>query len=448
MSVRLIDLWTETVHRAPEAPALIDAGTDRTWTRRELDLAAREWSAIRGVELQGRTVVFAETNSAAWFQLFLGLLHANAVAVALDPGEPLVAQQATASAIRAAWLWTNQQLLPIPKPRSAAKDGRCFIKLTSGSTGVPRTIPFTDGQLIADGRQVCGSMDINPTDLNLGLIPFGHSYGLGNLVLPLLLQGTAVVCGVAAFPHAMGAAIAQWRPTVFPAVPAILRALTLAEISPGQLASLRTVISAGAPLPVEVAQAFREKFGKKIHSFYGSSETGGITFDRTGDAALTGRSVGTPMEGVTLQFARGGRFSVESAAVFTLGNRHRGAKGHGVHRPADLARLNDAGELVLIGRAGRFVKIAGRRLNLAEVEHALKRLPGVRDAYVVAHAERADALAAAVATNRATEELRSALRAQLASWKVPKKLLTLATFPITARGKTDTRRLREQLAGG
>jgi acyl-coenzyme A synthetase/AMP-(fatty) acid ligase len=201
-------------------------------------------------------------------------------------------------------------------------------------------------------------------------------------------------------------------------------------------------------LPVEIAQVFREKFGRKIHSFYGSSETGGITFDRTGDAALTGRSVGTPMDGVTLHFSRGGRFTVQSAAVFTLGNRNRAPNGDGVHRPADIGSLNDAGELVLTGRAGRFVKIAGRRLNLAEVEHALKRLPGVRDAYVVAHAERADALAAAVATDRTPDELRAALREQLASWKVPKRILRLETFPITERGKTDTRQLRELLVGG
>ena len=59
------------------------------------------------------------------------------------------------------------------------------------------------------------------------------------------------------------------------------------------------------------------------------------------------------MEGVRLIFERGGRFRVESAAVFTLGNRRRGASGCGFHRPADIAELNAAGELVLIGRAGR-----------------------------------------------------------------------------------------------
>jgi acyl-coenzyme A synthetase/AMP-(fatty) acid ligase len=142
---------------------------------------------------------------------------------------------------------------------------------------------------------------------------------------------------------------------------------------------------------------------------------------------------------------RGGRFSVESGAVFTLGNRQRGASGSGVHRPADLAAITPEGELVLLGRSGRFVKIAGRRLNLAEVERTLKGLPGVRDAYVTAHAERADALAAAVSTDQAVDVIRAGLREHLASWKIPKKIVTLPAFPLTARGKTDTARLRDLL---
>jgi len=302
--------------------------------------------------------------------------------------------------------------------------------------------------MLADGSQVCSSMSIATDDVNLGLIPFGHSYGLGNLVLPLLRQGTAIVCGVVAMPHAMADVVAARRPTVFPAVPAVVRALTITDVPREQLASLRTVISAGAPLAADVAQAFHARFGRKIHSFYGSSETGGITFDRTGDAAITGRSVGTPMDGVRVMVGRGGRFIVESAAVHTIGNRRRSAEGWGQHQPADIGKLNADGELVLLGRAGRFVKIAGRRLNLAEVEQVLKQVPGVRDALVTSHAERADALAAAVmASDHSAEQLRTMLRERLASWKIPKKIVVLRDFPLTARGKTDAQKLREMLAG-
>ena len=438
MTVALHTRWRKTVQAAPQATALIDASTGRVWTRAELAALGREWAAAHGAAVAGRRVMFAESNGPEWLRLFLGLLESGAVAIALDPGEPPAAQRALAEPAGAAFLWQAGRLeLAGRKPR-ASRSETCLLKLTSGSTGRPRVLAFTAAQMAADARQVCATMGITPADVNLGCIPFGHSYGLGNLVLPLILQGTAVVSGVPVLPQALAAGIARWRPTVFPAVPALLRALAGADVAPEHLSSLRTVISAGAPLAPEVARVFQEKFGRKIHNFYGSSETGGITFDRTGDAASSGRSVGTPLEGVRLEFGAGGRFWVKSRAV----------TGAGRFRPADRGELNARGELVLLGRAGRMVKIAGRRLDPAEVERALRQLPGVHDAFVEPHRERADTLAAAVATRRDLAELRGLLTTRLAGWKIPRKLVALTEFPLTARGKTDTRALRTLLHGG
>lgn len=447
MSATLLSAWQETVHRAPEAVALIDATSGQTWTRRALDEAAAIWQAQQTADLSGVTVVLAEPNGLGWLTVFLGLLRVGAVIAALDPGEPVAAQQATAKAIGAGWRWTSSELERTSEKPRRARDGRRLLKLTSGSTGTPKALAFTDAQMLADGSQVCASMGIGPEDLNLGMIPFGHSYGLGNLVLPLLQQGTAILANVAPLPQVLAEAAQRWRPTVFPAVPALLRVLTLADVPPEKLASLRTVISAGAPLAPEVAQVFRAKFGRSVHNFYGSSETGGISYDRTGEAALTGRSAGTPLEGVTLCWGRGGRFTVASAAVMTLGNRRRSARGHGEFQMADIGQWTEQGELRLIGRVGRVVKIAGRRLDLGEVERALKNLLGVRDAFVALQAGRAESLAAAVATDLDGEAVRAVLREKLAPWKIPKKLVALPAFPLTARGKTDTAKLRALLGG-
>ncbi len=273
--------------------------------------------------------------------------------------------------------------------------------------------------MLADGRQICATMGIRPGDVNLALIPFGHSYGLGNLVVPLLAQGTAVISGVSALPQAVAAAIERWRPTLFPAVPTLLRAMAETDIAPAQLRSLRNVISAGAPLEPEIARAFHDRFRLKVHSFYGSSETGGIS--------------------------RGHRFLVKSAAVYTIGNR-RSRQKSGQYSPADLAKLNEHGEIALLGRSGRFFKIGGRRLNPAEVEQALRQLPEVRDAFVTLHPGRADALAAVVAGNISAESIRAALRDRLAAWKIPRKVVVLPEFPLTARGKPDTRQLHAILS--
>jgi acyl-CoA synthetase (AMP-forming)/AMP-acid ligase II len=436
----LFHSWTETYRAAPHARLLVDVASGKTWTREELATAAHVWSEQHRASVAHQVVALAEPNGVEWLKIFLGLLECSAVIAPLEPGEPLTAQQATARSIGAAWLWREGQLTALEKSRRPRADGRRLIKLTSGSTGAPRPLVFTDAEMLADGRQIAGVMGIKADDTNFGLIPWGHSYGLGNLIVPLLLQGTGIVYGAAPLPHAIGSACEQWKPTVFPAVPALLRALAESTVPPEQLSSLRTVISAGAPLAPEIAQSFEKKFGRKIHSFYGSSETGGMSYDVSGDSAASGRGVGRPIPGVQFEFERGRRFAVSSPAVFTIGNRRPGR-----HQLADFGQLSDAGELVLLGRSGRFVKIAGRRLNLAEVEHALKQVSGVDDAFVVTHAERADALAAAVCSARSPAEIREELRTRLASWKIPKRILALPNFPLTPRGKTDARQLRELL---
>jgi long-chain acyl-CoA synthetase len=440
----LLSAWHRTLHADPGAPALIDDAAGRIWTRREIDAAAAAWAGRHGQIPRGATVVFAEANGPGWLEVFLGLLKSGAVVAAVEPGEPASAQRALAKAVGAAALWSEGRLESIGSHRPRSRPGARLLKVTSGSSGAPRALAFTDAQLLADGRQVCVTMGIGTRDRNLGLIPFGHSYGLGNIVVPLLALGTAVICGVPPLPQAVLAAIARWRPTVFPSVPALLRALAETAGDPRRWRSLRTVISAGAPLAPETAQKFYERFGRKIHNFYGSSETGGIAYDRSGEATLSGRSVGEPLEGVRLTWEARERFIVRSAAVFTLGNP-RARRGRGAHRPADLARLDAQGQLVLLGRRGRMLKIAGRRLDPAEVERVLRALPGVRDAYVAAHPRRTDALAAAVAGVIAADKAVAALRMRLASWKIPRRLIVVPEFPLTARGKIDPRRLRELL---
>jgi long-chain acyl-CoA synthetase len=436
----LLAAWERTVRAAPTARLLIDSASIRSFSRAEIEQSAETWARQHGAISSHRTVAIAETNSAEWLHVFLGLLKCEAVIAPLDPGEPVDAQRQTAGQIGAHFLWRNGELSSLgkigPKRRSAGR----LIKSTSGTTGAPRALLFRDAEMLADGRQICAAMDIREDDLNLGLIPWGHSYGLGNLIMPLILQGTAIVFGAVPLPQAIASVVETWRPTIFPAVPALLRALVDASIAPEQLASLRTVISAGAPLTPEIAQSFHARFGRRVHNFYGSSETGGISYDATGDSAALARGVGQALPGVQLSFDRRGRLIVSSDAVFRIGNRQCPA-----FRTNDLARISEHGELVLLGRAGRFVKIGGRRLNLAEVEHVLKQLPGVRDALVTPHAERTDALAAAVVTERSGAEIREALRDRLAPWKIPKKILTLAAFPLTNRGKTDARQVRSLL---
>ncbi len=244
MAKTLSELWTDTVQADPQALALADASDGRRWTRAELAAAAGECRAQlpAGGEFRGRYVVLAETNGIRWLSRFLGLLAAGAIPALVDPGEPPDAQAAVGRRIGAVGVWSGESALRIlPGARPRRRD-YCLAKITSGTTGLPKALPFTHAQMVADGRQICASMAIGPQDVNLAAIPFGHSYGLGNLVIPLLVQGTALVCSPGPFPQAIAATCAAWRPSVFPAVPAILRALAQADVAASDLASLREVL--------------------------------------------------------------------------------------------------------------------------------------------------------------------------------------------------------------
>jgi acyl-coenzyme A synthetase/AMP-(fatty) acid ligase len=287
--------------------------------------------------------------------------------------------------------------------------------------------------MLADGRNIIASMGIGAADRNLGAIPFGHSYGLGNLVMPLIVQGTPVIATSEMLPGALAALAGEFGATVFPSVPAVLRAL--AESASIDLGQLRRVISAGAPLRAELAAEFSTRLGLKIHNFYGSTETGGVCFDRTGK----GEGAGTPLDGVHVHLDAEGRVRVRSAAVSdALG---------GEYQLPDLGAWNESGELVLTGRATPLANIGGRKVAPSEIERALRDLPGVADAWVGIGQRTAtgeDFLLAAVETGRTRSEIRAMLNGRLPAWQMPRSLWVTDRLPRTTRGKLDRAELERR----
>ena len=435
----LLRAWNRTVRLYGDQRAVVQAQDGTVLTFRELDTRASAWrkthEPVSG-SLRGRAVVFAVANGPAWLEMFLGLLQAGAVAVPLDAAEPTAAQLPLAESLRAGFWWTDGKLAALSGAKCFRDPAVCLLKVTSGTTGRPRALAFTAGQLLADARNVTATMGIGRRDLSYAMIPFGHAYGLGNLTIPLLAQGVPLVCGTAPLPHAIAADFARWRPTVFPGVPTLWRALAGSDLT---LPGLRLAISAGAPLAPAVARDFSIRFGRRLHSLYGSSETGAVAYDRTGAATLAG-AVGPALRGVNLRALGGARLRVSSAAVLTLGNRRRSGR-QGAWIMPDRVVLDARGRVTLLGRRGQTVKIAGRRVNLAEVAARLRQVAGVQDAWVTLTPGLEPVLAAVVATGLTAAGLRAALRTDTASWKIPRKLIVVAGMPVTARGKTDTRAL-------
>ena len=423
--------WAEISSRHPEKPVVTDATTARTWTSRELTDNAFAFANTLARYEPGERIAFRLPNGTEWFALFLALQRAGLTAVPLDAAMPSAGCVETARRVGASALFLDGKFHPLAKPVARQKNIAC-LKITSGTGAIPKAIECRAEHLLADGRNIIATMKIRAGDINLAAIPLGHSYGLGNLVMPLIRQGTAVVCAGEYLPRQLLEWIERHRVTVFPAVPALFRVLA-ALPGKGKLDSLRTLISAGAPLTPAMAQAFHARFGLKIHNFYGASETGGICYDRTGSASLTGRSVGRPLEGVTV-VVQAGRITVASAAVATRTGRWR---------VGDVGEWNTRGELVLVGRAGHDANIGGKKVHPLEVERLLRALPGVSDAAVwLRQNDGRDALAAGVETTRPRGEIEQALAAQLPAWKLPKAYIVLREFPRNGRGKVDLRALQ------
>src|SRR5689334_19905192 len=157
--------------------------------------------------------------------------------------------------------------------------GAAILKLTSGSTGVARATRTTEAQMIADALHIVQAMSIDPGDTQIAAIPMSHSYGLGNLLLPLLLQGTACVLRDSFVPQLVTTDAQRFGAQIFPAVPFMFEYFLDHPPAGGWPPALQRLISAGAPLSAATVRAFHDRFGVKIHSFYGASETGGIAFD-------------------------------------------------------------------------------------------------------------------------------------------------------------------------
>lgn len=336
------------------------------------------------------------------------------------------------------------------------------VKLSSGSSGSPRGIGVTSEALLADERNLRSTMGIRTSDRILATVPFSHSYGFSSLVLAALVNGNALVLPGGSHPLAPLEAAAAAEATVFPTVPAYLSSLTRLGSPPGLPSSLRLVVSAGAPLEAVMAARFREQTGMEIHTFYGASECGGITYDREGGAAERG-SVGEPVDGVEVRLValsqgesrvgdapKRGFVEVSSEAVAaTYLPEPSGSLAGGVFRSRDIGYWLGS-ELALEGRLDDLINFRGRKFYPSEVEGVLLDLEGVGEAAVFGAPDPGRAgdqvLVAVIAgcdESITTERVLAWCRARLSPFKVPRVVRIVGDLPRGERGKIDRKRLHQ-----
>jgi len=451
----LLIAWEETLACKRNTAAIFE--TSGEVSRTFIDIEQRARTLGHKIEMfDANSVVGIQIgNHPDWPALFIACLRRRLVVLPL--GQSMSEQQrdtaldiCQACAVVAAV--PGGKSIEVLRPRTAAPTEEweyppVLLKLTSGTTSAPRVIRFRSEQLLADCDQICATMEICDLDLNFGVIPISHSYGFSNLLTPLIARGVPMVLSRDRVPRAVLVDLAQTNATVLPGTPVLYQAFC--DMKVPDLPKLRLCISAGAPLSAAVARNFLDQFQQPLHSFYGSSECGGICYDPDGSMFEDG-FVGTPLKGVSLAVidpkADSSQVQVRSGAVGDdyFPEPDRDKLHDGIFTPDDLlARCGDG--LKIVGRISDVINVAGKKVNPALVEEQLVRFAGVREAIAFGRksSQRNEEVAACVVTNGKVNaaELIDFCRARLSAWQVPKRIFVVDEIPVTERGKISRREL-------
>ena len=461
----LLDGWEQTLRRAKDRPAILDTYGQVLRKFAEIEERACEFERKLEKFPPGGVIAIQIGNHEDWPSILIACLRRHLVVLPLEQSINDQQREATLELCKAGAVVSavSSGAAPdISRLRTAdatpdwGENPPSLLKITSGTTAAPRAIRFRSHQLLADCNQICDTMKITGADLNFGVIPISHSYGFSNLLTPLIACGVPTVLSRDRTPRAILSDLARSNATVFPGMPVFYQAFCEMDYVPA-LPKLRLCISAGAPLPRTVAKKFREKFNLPIHSFYGSSECGGICYDRETTNDVEG-FVGQAMAGVGIELlepeSSASQIRVRSAAVADgyFPEPHESKLRNGIFVPDDLLTRDDSG-FKIVGRISDVINVAGKKVNPEEVEAHLLRFSGVRQAVVfgrpaAAGVLRNEEVAACVAGSRhLTEEgLLRFCRTALSAWQVPKRIFVVDAIPMNERGKISRRDLARRFS--
>ncbi len=336
------------------------------------------------------------------------------------------------------------------------------IIYTSGTTGASKGAVLTHNNFAANAINLLACWQITSADRFLLALPLFHIHALGNGLHCWLAAGCRMRL-LERFDHRTSAqTFLDFRPTLFFGVPTIyVRLLDMPEETARAIGrEMRLFVSGSAPLPAQVLEQFRTRFGHTILERYGMSET----FMNTSNPYLGERrpgSVGLPLPGVSARILGGGMQPVpdgETGELFIKGpNVFSGywrrpeatdaAFFDGYFRTGDLAIRSADGYYVLCGRKSDLIISGGFNIYPREIEEFLEEQSEVAEAAVVGRPDplRGEIPVAYLVLAREVElsvlELRC--RENLASFKVPRKFKLLKIIPRNALGKVQKHLLPE-----
>ncbi len=358
-----------------------------------------------------------------------------------------------------------------PPLRRAARqrdDQVAAILYTSGTSGRPKGVMLTAGNLSANIRQIVEWVGFTSVDSLMGVLPQFHSFGLTVLTILPMCVGCKVVYSARFLPKKILDLLQEHRPTAMIAIPSMYNVLLHSKAATADhFSSLRYVVSGGEPLPAAVADGFRDHFNVTLNEGYGLTETSPVANWCRPEDHRAG-SVGMPLPGIEekivgpdgTRLAAGQEGEVcikgpnvmagyyklphETAAVFD---------DEGFFRTGDMGRLDADGHLHLTGRIKEMLIVGGENVFPREIEEVLNAHPSVKDSAVIGIQDpsRGEVPLAFIELAEGARfdeaSLRAHCRERLAGYKVPREIRVIERLPRNPTGKIMRRQLSAESRG-
>ncbi|WNV86959.1 class I adenylate-forming enzyme family protein [Umezawaea sp. Da 62-37] len=444
MGVLIEDLITDLLAKgADDAPF---ATHQRTLTRgglRAAVAAEAEAFAASGVR-PGSTVALQVPSSFSQFEALLALWTLGAQVMVVDPRLAPVELEAVRERCRPQFVVRAESGGRKPLPfaeryellterrsdgRAATTDHR-LVQFSSGSTGLPKVIGRTADSLCAEIDVFNALPDLPGAGEKVLLLSSSvHSFGLVFGLLRSLDVGVHLVFSAQRSGRDMIGMAASHGVVMITGMPVHYDAMARVE-DPPPLPALRCVLAGGELIKPEVEQAFAARYGLPVGQGYGSTETGILTMDVTGG---TRPAVGRVCEGVRLR-VRDGQVEVGLDRSPYLSEPEQVRYEDGWWRTGDRGELRADGSLTLMGRADSLVILGGYKVDLLEIEDALRLHPLVNEAIVV-HDDAVEAYVATSSDDLDETAVAAWCGEQLADFKQPAAFRVLRALPRTPNGK-------------
>jgi malonyl-CoA/methylmalonyl-CoA synthetase len=434
----------------------------RTFTFRDIDDLSNRMAALfreRGLATGDRLCVYL-ANCVETIDIFLACVKLGVIFVPINilykereilhilaDAEPLavVAAQEMPGSVP---LWRVDEL---QTPQSAARpravldgDAPAALVYTSGTTGVSKGAILTHNNFAANALNLNACWGISSSDRLLLALPLFHVHALGNGLHCWLLSGCRLRL-LERFEHRKASAeFLDFRPTLFFGVPTMyVRMLDFPEEVAREVgSSMRLFVSGSAPLPAQVFEDFRLKFGHTILERYGMTETlMNISNPYVGERRAG--TVGLPLPGISTRLVDG-EIQLRGPNVFAGYWRRedatRAAFDDGWFKTGDMAERSPDGYYTLLGRKSDLIISGGFNIYPREIEDFLLEQDEVAEAVVVGIQDRLRGeIPVAYIVPRGefftAAEMEARCRAKLASFKVPRAFVVVESLPRTALGK-------------